>query len=36
MLGLLVSTRPPDEPHPSAPILPDFLRRALRALLKRR
>ncbi len=35
MLGLLVSTRPPYEPHPSAPLLPEFLRRALRAMFKK-
>jgi len=35
MLGLLVPTRGPYEPHPSAPILPEFLRRAIRSLFKK-
>jgi hypothetical protein len=35
MMGLLVPTRAPYEPHPAAPILPAFVRRALQALFKR-
>ncbi len=36
MMGLLVPIRTPYEPpHPLAPILPAFLRRALKSLFKR-
>ncbi len=35
MLGLLVPNRAAYEPHPSTPLLPEFLRRALRAMFKK-
>ena len=36
MMGLLVHNRSPYEPaHPSAPLLPAFVRRALMALFRR-